>query len=154
MDCWQEVVAGGTALRVTGADPEGSLLAHWDLGNLMPVGNFQFPQELMGDFQSPQSFGLVWELKLEGQSDLVLSLELAASFEQAWLGSLEEKRRVLEVSKFEPPEGVPSLRSLEEGIVLEILKVEALAGVSAGTKLAGSAASALASAAQWGWVPC
>jgi len=154
MVCWQEVVAWGTALRVTGADPEGSLLANWDLGNLMPVGNFQFPQELLGDFQSPQSFGLVWELSLEGQSDLVLCLELAASFEQAWLGSLEEKRRVLEVLKIEPPEEVSSWRSLEEGIVLEILKVETLAGVSAGTRLAGNEASALASAAAWEWVLC
>jgi len=116
----------------------------------MPIGNYQFPQELMGDFRSPQSFGLVWELKLEGQLDLFLSLEL----EQAWLGSLEEKRRVLEVLKIEPPEEVSSWRSLEEGIVLEILKVETLAGVSAGTRLAGNEASALAYAAAWEWVPC
>ena len=59
MDRWQGVVEGGMALRVTGAGPEGSLLGKQDLESLELVGNFWLPQELLGDFRSPQNFGLV-----------------------------------------------------------------------------------------------
>ena len=63
-----------------------------------------------------------------------------------------EERRALEALKVEA--GVVSAwRSLEERI-LEILEVGTLAGVSAETRLADSEVSALASAAQWGRVPC
>ena len=78
MDCWQEVVEGGTALQVTEAGPGGSLLGQEHLGNLMLVGDFQLTQELLGDFRSSLSFGLFWKSKLARQLNLALSLGLAA----------------------------------------------------------------------------
>ena len=74
------MVEGGPALQVTGAGPEDSLMGQEDIGDLMLVGNSQLALELQGYLQSSQSFGLVWESRLAGQSDLALTLGLAASF--------------------------------------------------------------------------